>query len=170
MHIGTTQRCKKWSHKIPLTGHLSEVLDLKWSTNSKYLVSAGMDKRIIVWHVEKKRYERILEEHSKFVQGVASDPKFKYIVSVSNDRSVKIWKNAKTKKTDVAFYSMKTHKKMDFGGSKEKEEEKSDQNFSFKMFYDENVPTFFRRPDISPDGQLFLVPAGQWQKSPESQP
>lgn len=52
------------------------------------------------------------------MQGVAIDPKFKYIVSVSNDRSVKIWKNAKTKKTDVAFYSMKTHKKMDFAGNK----------------------------------------------------
>jgi chromatin assembly factor 1 subunit B len=32
------------------------------------------------------------------------------------------------------------------------------------------VPTFFRRPDISPDGELFLFPAGIWHKTPESRP
>lgn len=30
------------------------------------------------------------------------------------------------------------------------------------------MPTFFRRPDFSPDGELFLLPAGVWQKDPES--
>lgn len=92
------EKMKKWSCKYQLSGHMAEVLDLKWSANSKYLISAGVDKRIIVWQVEKSRYERILEEHSRFVQGVAVDPKFKYIISESNDRTVKIWKNAKTKK------------------------------------------------------------------------
>ena len=38
------------------------------------------------------------------------------------------------------------------------------------MFADENIPTFFRRPDFSPDGELFILPAGQWQKSNESPP
>ena len=30
------------------------------------------------------------------------------------------------------------------------------------------MPTFFRRPDFSPDGELFLLPAGLWQKDAES--
>jgi hypothetical protein len=38
------------------------------------------------------------------------------------------------------------------------------------MFYDDSITTFFRRPDISPDGQLFLLPAGQWQRTPDSPP
>jgi WD40 repeat protein len=99
LSTGSTQRLKRWSSKYSLSGHLSEVIDIKWSSNSKYLVSAGMDKRIIVWLVEKCRYERILDEHNKFVQGIAVDAKFHYIVSMSNDRSAKVWKNSNTKKT-----------------------------------------------------------------------
>jgi WD40 repeat protein len=122
---GSAQRAKKWSCKYSLSGHLSEVIDLKWSSNTKYLVSAGMDKRIIVWYVEKSRYERILEEHQKFVQGIAVDDKFNYIISMSNDRSAKVWKNSNTKKTEVAFFGFKTFKKIDFPKeSKEKEKEK----------------------------------------------
>ena len=31
------------------------------------------------------------------------------------------------------------------------------------MFVDENAPIFFRRPDISPDGELFLLAGSQWR-------
>ena len=36
------------------------------------------------------------------------------------------------------------------------------------MFADENIPTFFRRPDFSPDGELILIPTGQWQRPNET--
>lgn len=35
------------------------------------------------------------------------------------------------------------------------------------MFFDEHIPTFFRRPDISPDGELFLLVGAQWKESEE---
>ena len=34
---------------------------------------------------------------------------------------------------------------------------------SFRMFFDDSVPTFYRRPDISMDGSLFAIPSGQWR-------
>jgi len=50
------------------------------------------------------------------------------------------------------------------------EEENPEQKMGFRIFTDESVPTFFRRPDVSPDGELFLLPAGIWHKTPESRP
>jgi len=46
---------------------------------------------------------QILEGHKHFVQGVCIDPKFKNIVTISSDRTARIWKHAKTKK-NVGFY------------------------------------------------------------------
>jgi chromatin assembly factor 1 subunit B len=48
------------------------------------------------------------------------------------------------------------------------DEDTPDQKSGFRIFADESVPTFFRRPDFSPDGELFLLPAGVWQRDPES--
>ena len=101
----------------------------------------------------------------KFVQGVAVDPKFEYIVTASNDRSVKIWHAIKTKKNQVGFNCIRTLKKFEFPNRNEDEEEGTEKNF--RIFMDESVPTFFRRPDVSPDGQLYLLPAGIWQSSPD---
>lgn len=39
-----------------LDGHSGEVLDIEWSSDGKYLVSAGFDKRSILWEVEKNKY------------------------------------------------------------------------------------------------------------------
>lgn len=44
---------------------------------------------------------KVLDEHEKFVQGIALDLKFEHIVSCSNDRTVKIWKAIKTKKSET---------------------------------------------------------------------
>lgn len=53
---------------------------------------------------------------------------------------------------------------------KEEEDQEVEEKSGFRIFADERVPTFFRRPDFSPDGELFLLPAGQWQKSQDSNP
>lgn len=41
---------------------------------------------------------------------------------MSSDRSAKVWKNSNTKKTEVAFFSYKTFKKIDFKTEKESSE------------------------------------------------
>ena len=60
---------------------MSEVYDLRWSNDSKYVVSAGMDNRAIIWDIEKSKYLQVLEGHKGYVQGVSIDPKLKYILT-----------------------------------------------------------------------------------------
>ena len=70
-----------------------------------------MDRRLFIWSVEKRYHVKVMDEHLKFVQGVALDPKFDMIVTASNDRSVKIWTAVKTKKNDTGFTCARTLKK-----------------------------------------------------------
>lgn len=41
---------------------------------------------------------KVLEEHDKFVQGIAIDCRFEHIISCSNDRTTKVWKSIKSKR------------------------------------------------------------------------
>ena len=91
--------------------------------------------------------------------------KFDHILSCSNDRTSRIWKCAKTKKYEAEFYSKKQLVRYDPKDLKGEEDENPDQKTGFRIFTDESVPTFFRRPDVSPDGELFLFPAGIWHRS-----
>jgi WD40 repeat protein len=53
----------RWSIKGRLMGHTEDVLDLRWTNDSRFIVSAGMDKRIFIWNVEKKYHVKVLDEH-----------------------------------------------------------------------------------------------------------
>lgn len=85
--------------------HTSDVYDLAWSRDSQYLVSGSIDNSAILWSVERAKKLQILEGHKHFVQGVCLDPKFKYIVTISSDRTARVWKNAKAKKNLTFFQS-----------------------------------------------------------------
>ena len=106
-----------------------------------------MDDRAILWNVEKVKYIQILEGHQSYVQGVCFDHKMKFIVTMSNDKSARVYKLAKSKK-NINYYLLNIIKK----------HEASPEKF-YKYFLDENqLFTFFRRPDFSPDGSFFIVP------------
>lgn len=126
-----------------------------------------MDGRIFIWSIEKKYHIKVLDEHTKFVQGITTDPSFEHIISCSNDRTVKVWKAIKSKKCETGFYCYKSLKK--YNSKKEEagissQESNEKKNF-FHIFGDENIPSFFRRPGVSPDGNLIVLPTGQWPKS-----
>lgn len=103
----------RWSRKVPLSGHGADVLDLAWTRDSKYVVSVGMDRRIMIWQVDKKAFVHFLDLHEKFVQGVAVDPTFEHIVSCSNDRTCRVWKSVKSKRT-ISFFIKRVLKRFDF--------------------------------------------------------
>ncbi|KAM0071566.1 hypothetical protein Hdeb2414_s0001g00026691 [Helianthus debilis subsp. tardiflorus] len=44
------------------------------------------------------------------------------------------------------------------------------QSAKHHIFYDETLPSFFRRLSWSPDGSFLLVPAGSYKLSPTSEP
>lgn len=86
------------------------MLDLAWTRDSKYLVSVGMDRRIMIWQIDKKAYVHFLDYHEKFVQGVAVDPTFEHIVSCSNDRTSRVWKAVKSRK-QLSFFAKRVLKR-----------------------------------------------------------
>ena len=81
------------------------------------------------------------------MQGVCFDNKMKYVITMSNDKTCRVYKLAKSKKS-INYYLLNSLKK----------HEAAPEKF-FKYFMDENqIFTFFRRPDFSPDGSFFVLP------------
>ena len=42
-----------WNTCKILFGHSSDVFDIRWSNDSKYLISGSIDNSAILWNVEK---------------------------------------------------------------------------------------------------------------------
>jgi WD40 repeat protein len=141
----------KWSSNAVLSGHGSDVLDLAWTRDSKHLVSVGMDRKIMIWQIEKKSLIHFLDLHEKFVQGVAVDPTFEHIISCSNDRTCRVWKSVKSRRT-ISFFVKRVLKRYSYEKKDDEENDVNEEKSGFRIFADESIPTFFRRPDFSPDG------------------
>jgi len=92
-----------WSNYKVIRGHLSDIYDLAWSPDSKYIVSGSVDNSTIVFSVEKGKVIQKFNDHSNFVQGVSWDPRNKFLVSQSSDKSARVYKNAIVKQ-DIKFY------------------------------------------------------------------
>jgi WD40 repeat protein len=90
------------NHKI-LRGHLSDIYDIAWSPDSKYLISGSVDNRALIWSLEKGKVIDRSIDHLHFVQGVSWDPRNKYVTTQSTDKSAKILCNANIK-NDIKFY------------------------------------------------------------------
>lgn len=103
IEFGSTIEKVTWCNYKILRGHLSDIYDISWSQDSKYLVSGSVDNSAIVWSLEKGKTIQKFNDHSHFVQGVSWDPRNKYVITQSSDKSAKIYKNAKVKQ-DVKFF------------------------------------------------------------------
>jgi chromatin assembly factor 1 subunit B len=107
VQFGSCEERVQWSNQKILRGHLSDIYDLCWSPDSKYMVSGSIDNLAKIWNLEKGKYSQTMSEHSHFVQGVAWDPRNKYIVTQSSDKSARVYKNADTKqKINFFFYQL----------------------------------------------------------------
>ncbi|KRX05359.1 WD40-repeat-containing domain [Pseudocohnilembus persalinus] len=174
----------KWDVISTLDGHSGEVLDVQWSVDGKYLVTCGFDKRSIVWEVEKNKYISVLDGHKGFVKGVSFDPKMKFIISQGDDRQAKIFKNVKTSKKSNKTLNFMIKNNINRQEYKKKDDMQSqsddDQEISnvsiqnsqtFPLFIQENqLSTFVKRPDWSPDGQLFILVATQYSDNENQKP
>lgn len=106
MKFGSEEKEIGWGpYKTPLFGHVSDITDLKWANDSKFLFSGSVDNAAILWNIEKMCMIQRFDGHSHFVQGVAIDPYFKYLITQGSDRCVKIWKSNKSKQK-VSFYPL----------------------------------------------------------------
>ena len=109
--FGSEEKELGWApFKVPLFGHVSDITDLRWSRDSKYLLSGSVDNSAILWNIEKMVLVQRFDGHSHFVQGVTIDPHFRYLVTQSSDRSAKVWKTNKSKQK-ISFYPFSVLKK-----------------------------------------------------------
>ena len=83
---------ENWKCTHRLQAHESDVIDLAWNRNDKFLASCSLDNSIIVWNASQK-FEKVtvLKGHTNFVKGVTWDPVGSYLASQSTDNTVRIW-------------------------------------------------------------------------------
>ncbi|XP_061704072.1 chromatin assembly factor 1 subunit B [Cydia pomonella] len=139
-----------WVIYKTLRGHLEDVLDLSWASNSLHLASGSVDNKLVVWDVSRGKYSSILSDHKGFVQGVAWDPKGQLIATASSDRVFRTF-DITTKK--VASRSSKAA--LPFPAAHPL------HGVPARLFHDDTLQTYYRRLQFSPDGMLIAVPAGR---------
>lgn len=132
-----------WVTYKTLRGHLDDVYDLSWSSDSMYLISGSVDNTAIVWDVKKGKSKGFLRDHKGFVQGVAWDPKDQYLVTLSTDRYLRIF-DATTLKP-IRRLTKSTYP---VGESSPL------FNKQVRLFHDDTLQTFYRRLTFTPDGEL----------------
>ncbi|HLZ61118.1 MAG TPA: trypsin-like peptidase domain-containing protein [Ktedonosporobacter sp.] len=70
----------------------SHVLGLAWSSDSKYLASAGFYTEVHIWSRQEEQQIFRYKGHKSNVTSVAWSPDNQYIASASEDQTVRVWK------------------------------------------------------------------------------
>lgn len=87
---------------------MSEIYDISWSPDSKYICCGLMDNIIRIFDTNTGALVKQIAEHNHYVQGVTWDPLGEYICSQSVDRSVHVYKitsiNGELNIAPTAFY------------------------------------------------------------------
>jgi chromatin assembly factor 1 subunit B len=138
-----------WNSYKTLRGHMEDIYDLSFSSDSLFLISGSVDNTAIVWDVEKGKSTAILRDHKGFVQGVSYDPLNEYIATLSTDRFFRLF-DVKTKKI-----VQRLNKSM-LPVSKDSPFYKK----TVRLFHDDTLQTYFRRLCFSPEGSIIVVPSG----------
>lgn len=142
---------ESWQVLTQLRSSTSEINDISWSPDSKYLVSGSMDNTLRIYKLETLgdkltgKLFTSFDNHNHYVQGVYWDPLNEFIASQSADRSVNIYKLLKNEMGEIE--SIRPLHKFN----------KIHNHF---MYHSETLQSFFRRLCFSPDGSFLLTPAG----------
>lgn len=96
----SSELAKVWSDHRELFGHSKEVYDVRWFADCKHIVSASLDFRAIIWDIESGSIVQTIDgHHSNYIKGCSIDPTGQHLLTLSTDRTVKIFKSVKQKKT-----------------------------------------------------------------------
>ncbi|CAG4934486.1 unnamed protein product [Parnassius apollo] len=147
---GEEQYKETWVVHKTLRGHMEDVLDISWSSDSAYLASGSVDNKLLMWDVSKGRYTCILSDHKGFVQGVSWDPKGQYIASASSDRTFRTFDVATKKVVSRSSKAVLPFPK-----------DHALHDLKVRLYHDDTLQTFYRRLQFSPDGLFIAVPAGR---------
>lgn len=175
-----------WGVHRMLRGHLMDVCDLAWTPDGRGLASGSVDNRVIVWDAEQAKELRALTEHTHYVQGVAWEPAGGALLTVSSDRTCRLYVQggAKSKKGSKGGAAARGREWVCSAvmGKRVLAPEPAEPSAaagppkpppppagSAHLFAHDSVPTFCRRPDWSPDGSFVVVPCGQYDE-PDAAP
>ncbi|CCH41934.1 putative WD repeat-containing protein [Wickerhamomyces ciferrii] len=82
---------ESWILRHACRSSTSEIYDIAWSPDSKYLITGSTDNVSRIYDASNGQQVCQIAEHNHFVQGVAWDPLNQYIATQSADRSVHIY-------------------------------------------------------------------------------
>ncbi|ETO26853.1 WD-40 repeat-containing tyrosine protein kinase [Reticulomyxa filosa] len=80
-----------------MLGHTANILCVRFSPDSKYLVSSSEDKTIQLWEIAKAKLIRTFRGHLASVHLVTFSPSGDTIASAASDASIRIWKTKSRK-------------------------------------------------------------------------
>ncbi len=80
-----------WKLKNACRSNTSEIYDLNWSPNSKFIITGSMDNIARIYNSSNCQCIRQIAEHNHYIQGVAWDPKNEFLATQSSDRSIHIY-------------------------------------------------------------------------------
>ncbi len=89
--IWETAKLKQDHAKTTLDGHLKYVLAADMTLDERLLATGGGDKALNIWDVASGNLAAHLEGHTSDVEAIAFAPNGKFVVSASEDKSVRIW-------------------------------------------------------------------------------
>ncbi|KTW27421.1 hypothetical protein T552_02399 [Pneumocystis carinii B80] len=132
----------------------AEIYDLAWSPDAAYLLTGSMDHVARIYNVNEGQCIQQLSEHTHYIQGVAWDPLNTYIATTGSDRTVQIYRIDTKPKFSVTLHASLS---------------RMEYSTAVGMYHNETLLSFFRRLNFTPDGNLLLVPAGQYRYLNESE-
>lgn len=144
-----------WKVKHALeTGNSFDIYTVEWTACGSFIAAGLSDDSCRVYSLKNgsigAQCIKIVRDHQHFVNGIAWDPiAHQHLITVSNDRSFKVTKVAFSAKRPTFLTLAKIHKMQDSPSSE-----------GFKLFHDESLGSFFRKPDFTPDGAYLYVPGG----------
>jgi WD40 repeat protein len=75
-----------------LTGQTTRMIsNLAITANNQYLVSAGADQELRIWHLPSATFIRQLNGHKAAIRSIALSANSKILVSSSEDQTVRVW-------------------------------------------------------------------------------
>ncbi|CAG9532627.1 unnamed protein product [Cercopithifilaria johnstoni] len=137
-------------YKTPLS-HDGDICSLCWSPDSKRFAIVSNDESFAIYDADTGRRLWQMRSYRRFPNGVAWDPRGKYIVTMSTDRKLDILCGKKGTRL-VCIQNVRlpetTLRKSNLAAGK------------YKLFHDDQLMSFSRIPDFSPDGELLIAPSG----------
>ncbi|UKJ89077.2 Fasciclin-2-like protein [Theileria orientalis] len=103
---------------------------------------------------------RYFDGHTSFAQGVSLDPKNELLASLGSDQCLRVWKRRNQKMWKSVLVLKAARDRGDIVPMAEFENNIELRKYSRLVFMSEDLKTFFRRLDWSPDGRLLVAPTG----------